>query len=103
LRDADLGEIESLWSATGNQKEIKSLFISEDYAITYTDKFLQIGCEKHLIGDWWEFDNKRIAEMDGRKALRFWKDNKDFIKMTLEKFPAVKSGVQALDWSKGDE
>lgn len=97
LRYADLREIKSLWAATGNLREIKSLFISEDYAIVYTDTYLQIGCEKHKIADWWEFDNKRIAEMDGKKALEFWKDNKDYIRQTTEKFPAVSSLIKGED------
>jgi hypothetical protein len=26
-----------------------------------------------MIEDWFGFDNKKIAEMDGGRALRFWK------------------------------
>ena len=40
---------------------------------------MQIGCELHKLTDWGEYDDKRIAEMDGRAALRFWRGNKDVL------------------------
>jgi len=74
---------------TGNRKEIKSLMISEVYPITYTSKYLQIGCECHEIVDWWKFSDRRIRLMDGVQALDFWTENKEFIKSTIEKYPAT--------------
>jgi len=41
--------------------------------------------------DWWEFDDKKILEMDGKRALKFWRENKEFIKMAIEKFPATQT------------
>lgn len=32
--------------------------------------------------------------MDGKKALKFWRENKDFIRMTVEKFPATPTGFE---------
>ena len=40
---------------------------------------MQIGCELHKLTDWEEYDDKRIAEMDGRAALRFWRKHKDML------------------------
>jgi uncharacterized protein YjbI with pentapeptide repeats len=40
------------------------------------DTHMQIGCELHTLADWATFDDRRIAEMDGRDALRFWKAHK---------------------------
>ncbi len=65
------------------------MFISEIYPITYTSEYLQIGCELHKISEWWSFDDDRIRRMDCQKALDFWAENKEFIKMTLEKYPAT--------------
>jgi hypothetical protein len=38
---------------------------------------MQIGCELHTLSDWACFDDERIARMDGRDALRFWRAHKD--------------------------
>ena len=43
------------------------------YYVTIFDTHMQIGCELHSIADWGSFDNKRIAEMDGKAALKWWK------------------------------
>jgi hypothetical protein len=32
--------------------------------------------------------------MDGKTALKFWRECKEFIKMTVEKFPATKTGKE---------
>ena len=94
LRDANLWGA-NLWGCAGNRSEIKSLFISDKYPISYTHEHLQIGCQRHMIGDWWEFDDKRIIEMDGRNALKFWRESKEAIKMIVEKFPATKTNYKA--------
>jgi len=75
----------------GERSIIKSIFVSDIYPITYTNKVIQIGCESHCILEWWEFDDRRILEMDGKKALKFWREWKDTIKMIIEKSPAVES------------
>jgi hypothetical protein len=82
LRDADLR------GCSGDRGFIKSIFVSDVYPITYTKEVIQIGCERHKIDDWWEFDDKRILEMDGKKALKFWREWKDTIKTLIEKSPA---------------
>ena len=46
------------------------------YNVTISDKTMQIGCENHLISEWADFDDRRILEMDGRRALKFWRDHK---------------------------
>ena len=35
---------------------------------------------QEIFTDWWDFDNTRIAEMDGKKALKFWKPRKPLFK-----------------------
>ena len=103
LRGADLGEANlrgaNLWGAdlrganlrgcAGNRNELKSIFISGTYSITYSFEYLQIGCERHKITDWWEFDDTRILNMDGKTALKWWREWKDTLKMLIEKSPAV--------------
>ena len=86
LRGADLR------SCAGERNYIKSIFVSDVYAITYTSESIQIGCQRHKISEWWEFDDHRIAEMDGKKALKFWREWKDTIRMIIEKSPALGTG-----------
>lgn len=82
-----------LWGCNGNRKQIKSLFMFEKYAVAYTSEHLQIGCENHRISEWWEFDDERIARMD-EGALDWWKENKEFIRSIIEKYPAVPTWVK---------
>ena len=46
------------------------------YPVTVTDHHMRIGCEFHLISEWREFDGRRIAQMDGLSAARFWRDHR---------------------------
>ena len=79
---------------SGNRSEIKSIFISDIYPITYTYDQLQIGCERHKISQWWEFDNKKILSMNGNTALKFWDKNKELIKMIIDSNPAKATGKE---------
>jgi hypothetical protein len=47
------------------------------WRVTILDEHMQIGCDLHKLSDWAQYDDKRIAEMDGREALRFWRAHKD--------------------------
>ena len=87
LRGANLSGV-NLWGAIGNLEQIKSIFVSEEYPIVYTATHLQIGCKKYPISDWWDFDDRKILEMDGKRALNFWREWKDTIRMIIEKSPA---------------
>lgn len=88
LRDANLRGAE-LRSCSGDRNRIKSIFAPDAYPITYTSDTLQIGCQRHKISDWWWFDDRCIAEMDGKEAIQFWREWKDTIRMIIEKSPAA--------------
>jgi len=49
------------------------------WGVTILDEHMQIGCQLHTLADWANYDDKRIAEMDGRDALRFWRTHKDVL------------------------
>ena len=85
LSSADLSSA-NLSSATGELKYLKSIFIDK-YPITYTSDVLQIGCERHNISEWWEFDDDRIIKMDAG-ALKLWKKWGTMIKNIIEMSPA---------------
>ena len=82
----------NLKGVCGNLKHIKSIFL-ERYPIAYTSDILQIGCQKHPITDWWEFEDDEIIEMDGEEALVWWKKWKGQIKTLIEMSPAEPTGV----------
>lgn len=42
------------------------------YEITVTDNHIKIGCQQHLKNEWKDFEDRKIIEMDGKKALEFW-------------------------------
>ena len=102
LRDADLRDADlrganlrganlrgaDLRNCAGNRKNIMSVFVFNEYPVVYTNEYLQIGCERHQIDDWWDFDDTRILQMDGKTALKFWRNNKDLIKTIIESNPA---------------
>ena len=88
LRSADHNQDTIYWDTVGNSSEIKTLCISDDYIITYTSEYLQIGCERHDIKDWWKFDDEKIKAMDGVRALEFWSTYKSLIKKTIKVSPA---------------
>ena len=76
----------NLRGAVGNSKQIKSIFI-EQYPITYTIKYLQIGSERHTIEEWRDFTDEQIKNMDSDNALNFWNKYKKFIFDCIEISP----------------
>ena len=44
-----------------------------DYRNTVTDKHIKIGCQQHLKSEWYNFQEGEIMEMDGKRALKFWR------------------------------
>ena len=94
LRGANLHGANLRW-ASGNSRELKTLFVSEVYPIAYTSEYLQIGCERHLISDWWKFDDDAIKAMDGQTALDFWAQWGPILQQLIEQNPATKTGHES--------
>lgn len=97
LRDADLLGADLLgahlancilWATKGDGVFIKNMHIDEMYMIAYTSTYLQIGCQKHLIKNWFEFDDDTIHAMDEVDALKWWSEHKDTIYNTIKNNPA---------------
>ncbi len=42
------------------------------YNVMIFDAHMQIGCKFFSLAEWWGFDNRTIAEMDGKQALTWW-------------------------------
>lgn len=49
------------------------------YDIFIFDTHIKIGCELHSADEWRNFDDRRIAEMDGKKALEWWRAYKPLV------------------------
>ena len=63
LSDANLSGA-NLWSTIGNGREIRSIHCGT-YNIAFTRDVMQIGCKRFLVAEWFSFDDKAIASMDG--------------------------------------
>ena len=66
----------------GDMKYIKTMQIDR-YKIGFTVDTLQIGCQRHSIEDWKNFDDEKINSMDSG-ALEWWNKWKDFIFKAIE-------------------
>ncbi|HBC89559.1 MAG TPA: hypothetical protein DCZ94_21690 [Lentisphaeria bacterium] len=49
------------------------------YYVLIFETHMKIGCELHTHDEWKNFTNREIAEMDGKKALAFWKQYKSLL------------------------
>ncbi|NZD50496.1 pentapeptide repeat-containing protein [Rhizobium leguminosarum] len=81
----------NLWVSSGNNKHIRTLQAGS-YLVSYTDTMMQIGCQRHTIAEWWNFDDRRIAEMDGKTALKFWAVWKPLLQAIIAAAPADATG-----------
>ena len=85
LRDADLRGVDLRGADLRGAKYTDEITIEKEplfilglnWDVTILDTHMKIGCELHKLKDWELFDNKRILEMDGKTALKFWKVNKE--------------------------
>ena len=91
FKGADLScanlENANLRNTKGNDKEIKNIE-NNIYHIVYTKKSLLIGCENHLIEEWFKFDDETIEKMDV-DALEWWNEYKDGIFKHIKENPAT--------------
>ena len=84
LTDATLTDA-NLTNLLGNMKHIKTLQ-TDKYPVSYTTRVLQIGCKKHSIEEWKNFDDETISKMD-RGALEWWAKWKPIIMQIIEMSP----------------
>jgi hypothetical protein len=85
LRSADLSGAH-LFGAVGNGRELKSLQLG-GYLVTYTAFDMQIGCQRHPIKRWWGFSEAQIFEMDGEKAVEWWRAMKPLLQQIIQARP----------------
>lgn len=78
---ADAYMVDAKWGndITLTRAPIQISNIPNGWPVTILDEHMQIGCELHTYEDWAAFDDRRILEMSGKRALAFWRANRDWL------------------------
>ena len=74
----------------GNMESIKTIQ-ADIWQIGYTHDTMQIGCQRHLIDEWWKFSDEEISRMDSQ-ALAWWKVWKPILRKIIKVSPAEPTG-----------
>ncbi|ECD7011921.1 pentapeptide repeat-containing protein, partial [Salmonella enterica] len=83
LRDADLCDA-NLYGA--NLPDLTFVILGEKYFISITNgEYVRAGCQNHTVEEWRKYSKQEIAEMDGRKALKFYPRLLDIIDFYIGK------------------
>ncbi|EEP5278493.1 pentapeptide repeat-containing protein [Salmonella enterica] len=70
LRGANLGGA-NLGGA--DLPDLTFVILGEKYFISITNgEYVRAGCQNHTVEEWRKYSKQEIAEMDGRKALKFY-------------------------------
>ncbi|HAE7072204.1 TPA_asm: pentapeptide repeat-containing protein [Salmonella enterica subsp. enterica] len=70
LRGSDLRGA-NLYGA--NLPDLTFVILGEKYFISITNgEYVRAGCQNHTVEEWRKYSKQEIAEMDGRKALKFY-------------------------------
>ncbi|EBG7583493.1 pentapeptide repeat-containing protein [Salmonella enterica] len=53
--------------------DLTFVILGEKYFISITNgEYVRAGCQNHTVEEWRKYSKQEIAEMDGRKALKFY-------------------------------
>ncbi|HFP7124737.1 TPA: pentapeptide repeat-containing protein, partial [Salmonella enterica subsp. enterica serovar Hadar] len=88
LRGADLCDANlrgaNLYGA--NLPDLTFVILGEKYFISITNgEYVRAGCQNHTVEEWRKYSKQKIAEMDGRKALKFYPRLLDIIDFYIGK------------------
>ena len=92
LRGANLSDVRSWNGATGNCHQVKAVQ-ADIWPVTYTADHMQIGCQLHLITEWWAFTDAEISRMDSQ-ASAWWAIWKPILQTIITASPAVPGGAE---------
>ncbi|EHB9720759.1 pentapeptide repeat-containing protein [Salmonella enterica] len=88
LRDANLCDAD-LCDADLRGADLPDLtfvILGEKYFISITNgEYVRAGCQNHTVEEWRKYSKQEIAEMDGRKALKFYPRLLDIIDFYIGK------------------
>ncbi|EEJ3259665.1 pentapeptide repeat-containing protein [Salmonella enterica subsp. enterica serovar Norwich] len=83
LRGADLRGA-NLYGA--DLPDLTFVILGEKYFISITNgEYVRAGCQNHTVEEWRKYSKQKIAEMDGRKALKFYPRLLDIIDFYIGK------------------
>ncbi|EBZ0300398.1 pentapeptide repeat-containing protein [Salmonella enterica subsp. enterica serovar Kottbus] len=83
LRDADLYGADL---RDANLPDLTFVILGEKYFISITNgEYVRAGCQNHTVEEWRKYSKQEIAEMDGRKALKFYPRLLDIIDFYIGK------------------
>ncbi|HAF9852477.1 TPA: pentapeptide repeat-containing protein [Salmonella enterica] len=93
LRDADLRGADlrgaNLYGADlcgADLPDLTFVILGEKYFISITNgEYVRAGCQNHTVEEWRKYSKQEIAEMDGRKALKFYPRLLDIIDFYIGK------------------
>ncbi|ECA8636088.1 pentapeptide repeat-containing protein, partial [Salmonella enterica subsp. enterica serovar Bukavu] len=93
LRDANLRGANlrgaNLYGANlygANLPDLTFVILGEKYFISITNgEYVRAGCQNHTVEEWRKYSKQEIAEMDGRKALKFYPRLLDIIDFYIGK------------------
>jgi hypothetical protein len=54
-------------------------YTGSDYHCIFIGSIIKIGCECHYRSSWEKFSDEEIEKMDGQRALKFWRKEKDIV------------------------
>ncbi|ECR9171804.1 pentapeptide repeat-containing protein [Salmonella enterica] len=66
--------------------DLTLVILGEKYFISITNgEYVRAGCQNHTVEEWRKYSKQEIAEMDGRKALKFYPRLLDIIDFYIGK------------------
>ncbi len=88
LRGADLygGDLRDANLYGADLPDLTFVILGEKYFISITNgEYVRAGCQNHTVEEWRKYSKQEIAEMDGRKALKFYPRLLDIIDFYIGK------------------
>ncbi|EJX8705517.1 pentapeptide repeat-containing protein [Salmonella enterica] len=88
LRGADLfgADLRDAKLCGANLPDLTFVILGEKYFISITNgEYVRAGCQNHTVEEWRKYSKQEIAEMDGRKALKFYPRLLDIIDFYIGK------------------
>ncbi|EDZ6366498.1 pentapeptide repeat-containing protein [Salmonella enterica subsp. enterica serovar Taksony] len=88
LRGADLcsADLRGANLRGANLPDLTFVILGEKYFISITNgEYVRAGCQNHTVEEWRKYSKREIAEMDGRKALKFYPRLLDIIDFYIGK------------------
>ncbi|HAK3429689.1 TPA: pentapeptide repeat-containing protein [Salmonella enterica] len=88
LRDADLRgtDLRGANLRDADLPDLTFVILGEKYFISITNgEYVRAGCQNHTVEEWRKYSKQEIAEMDGRKALKFYPRLLDIIDFYIGK------------------